>query len=111
MSGRRIGRRLALRAWLPNPCSQAVSAQTLVRKVSHYLCHPFSLWSGGRRLVGKAAQLMIMQPSGGAGLSTGVRFFCGRGGAHRFVCSATPATTPFSTSSLVTKGKNNGGVQ
>jgi hypothetical protein len=111
MSARRIGRRLASMTPLQNPCSHAVSARTLARKVFHYQCHPFSLWCGGRRLVGKAAQSMIAPPDGGTCSSTGVRVFRRRGGARRFVCSAMPDSTPLTTSSLVTKGKNNGGAE
>jgi hypothetical protein len=112
MSGRRIDRRLAWKAWLQNPCSQAVSARTLVRKVSHYPCHPFfAARRGGRRLFGEAAQSMIAPHSDGASSSIGVRQFRSRGGARRFVCSATAVPTPFSASFLVTKGKKNGGVQ
>jgi hypothetical protein len=111
MSEQRIGRRLALRARLQNPYSQAVSTKTLARKVSHYLCHPFSPWCGGQRLVGKVEPSMVAPPGGGTYWSTGVRPFRGRGGARRFGCSATSGATPFSTASLVTKGKKHGGVQ
>ena len=47
MSERRIGRRLAWKAWLQNPCSQAVSARTLARKVS--LCIPILWWAAPLR--------------------------------------------------------------
>lgn len=111
MRGRRIGRRLAWKVWLQNACRQAVSTKTLVRKVSHSLCHPFSPWCGGQRLVGKVEPSMVAPPGGGTYWSTGVRPFRGRGGACRFGCSATSGATPFSTASLVTKGKKHGGVQ
>jgi hypothetical protein len=111
MKGRRIGRRLALREWLQNPCSQAVRARTLARKVFHYLCYLFSPWHGGQRLVGKAILSMTAPLGDGAYPSPGARPFRWRGGARRFVCSATPAITPLITSSLVTKGKKTGGVR
>lgn len=111
MRVRRIGRRLALKAWLQNLCSQAVSAQTLARKVFHYLCHPFSPGHGRRRLFGKVAQSMIAPLGGGACSSTEARPFRWRGGARRFACSATLVVTPLITSSLVTKATKNGGVQ
>jgi hypothetical protein len=112
MSGCRIGRRLALKVWLQNPCSQAVSARTLARKVFHYLCHPFfAARRGGPWLVGKVEPSMIAPLGGGTGASTGVRQFHGLGGARRFVCSATPLATPLITSPLVTKGKKNGGAE
>jgi hypothetical protein len=112
MRVRRIGCRLALKVWLQNPCSQAVSAQTLVRKVFHYLCHPFfAARRGGWRLFGKVGQSMIVPLGDGACSSTEVRTAYGRGGARRFVCSAIRAVTPLIASSLVTKGKKNGGAE
>jgi hypothetical protein len=111
MRARRIGRRLAWKAWLQNPCSQAVRARTLARKVSQYLCHPFTPERGGWESFGKAAPSIIAPPDGGTCSSTGVRPFRERGGAHRFVCLATPVSTPVIAVSLVTKGKNNGGAE
>jgi hypothetical protein len=112
MRARRIGRRLAWKAWLQNICSQAVSARTLVRKVFHYQCHLFfAARRGGPWLVGKVEPSMIAPLGGGTGASTGVRQFRGRGGARRFVCSVTPLATPLITSPLVTKGKKNGGAE
>jgi hypothetical protein len=111
MSACRIGRRLALRAWLQHPCSQAVSPRTLARKVSHCLCHLFSPWRGGQRLVGDGAPSMIAPQGGGACPLPGVSPFHGRGGTRRFPWQVAPAITPCITSSLVTKGQKNGGAE
>src|ERR1700691_2702898 len=109
MSACRIARRVASKVRCNNPCTEAVDAETLVRKVFHYLCHPFSSWRGGRRAVGDVERRVVVWLGSYGWSQTGVRrSVCG--GAHRLVWQAARATTPLVLSPLATKGKKNGGA-
>jgi hypothetical protein len=106
MSTRRIGRRVALVTLRQIPCVGEVYALTLVTKVLPYPCPSFLPWAGWRS-VGVAHRWTVVGVGSGW-LSTGVWTQRQRGGARRFVCTATLAATPVSTDSLVTKEKNGG---
>ena len=107
MSVRRIGRRVASMTWPQNPCTEAVDAETLVRKVFHYQCQSFLSWAG--RQVGVVEQRTVVGFSG-ARSSTGVWRSFWRGGARRFVWQVHRCATPLITTSLVTNEKD-GDVQ
>jgi hypothetical protein len=109
MSACRIARRVASMTPLQNPCTEAVDAETLVRKVFHYLCQSFSPWAGRRRVV-VVEQQTVVGLDGNTRSSTGVRLCLGRGGARRFVWQVHRCATPLITASLVTNEKD-GGVQ
>lgn len=105
MSKRRIACRIALTKQVNNPCTQAVSAQTLATKVLLFSVRPFS--SGGLvvrrwlvthsespRVPGEHVRRLLCR--------AGVGLRAGGAATRRFASRPAARTTPFTTSSLVT---------
>lgn len=105
MSRRRIARRVALTAPLNNPCTHAVSAQTLATKVLQLLLQPFPF--GGRatwrRLVAHTVYPRVASECvRGRPRRAGVRLQPEGAATRRLAWRPAPPVTPFTTPSLAT---------
>jgi hypothetical protein len=106
MSACRVARRVALSAEGQNPCAQAGKTKTLARKVFHYPCRLFSPWRGRRAAADAERSVVFGLPV--SGRQWGVRLGLRQGGACRVAWQGRLVTTPFSTTTLVTKEKKEG---